>query len=104
MAQQSDVQITAAVPMPDTTLPPPITAKDLEPTEPTPAPAPADTARSEPKQKEPAPPATEPAKDATAPAADPAKAAAAPVTAPPPVRADSEVTDQLAEMITGKQL
>src|SRR6516164_5614787 len=104
MAQQSEVQITAAVPMPDTTLPPPITAKDLEPTEPTPAPVPADTATSEPKEQDAAPPAAEPAKDATAPATDPAKAAAAPVTAPPPVSVDSAVTEQLREMITGKQL
>ena len=104
VAQQSDEQITAAVPMPDTTLPPPITARDLEPTDPTPAPVPADTATSEPKQQDAAPPAAEPAKDATAPAADPAKAAAVPVTAPTPVSADSAVTEQLREMITGKQL
>ena len=71
MAQQSEQQIEAAVPMPDTDLPPPLTAKDVASTPSTPA---ADTTKTEPKQ------------DAAAPAAEPAKAAAAPAPPPPTAR------------------
>src|SRR5450755_2566315 len=82
MAQQSDSQIYAAVPMPDTDLPPPLTAKDVTNTPSTP---PADTIKAEPKQ------------DAVAPAAEPAKAASTPAAT-----ADSAIADQLREMISGK--
>jgi murein L,D-transpeptidase YcbB/YkuD len=83
LAQQSDKQISAAVPMPNTDLLPPLTAKDVQP-----APAAAEP-KSEPKQ------------DAAAPSAEPAKAAAAPAT---PASTDTQVADQLRELITGKKL
>jgi len=86
MAQQSDSRVVAAVPVPDTTLPPPPTAKDLAPT-----PAPAAPAASQ------AAPVT-PKQDAAAPAAEPAKAAAAPVTT-----ADGGVGDKIRELISSKQ-
>ena len=70
MAQQSDQQIDAAVPMPDTDLLPPLTAKDVASTPSTPS---ADT-KAEPKQ------------DVAAPAAEPAKAAAAPAATRCPPR------------------
>jgi murein L,D-transpeptidase YcbB/YkuD len=76
MAQQSDSRVVAAVPVPDTTLPPPPTMKDFTAT---PAPAAA------PKQQ-------------AAPAAEPAKAAAAPVTT-----ADGGVGDKIRELIASKQ-
>ena len=81
LAQQSEQQIEAAVPMPNTDLLPPLTAKDVAGTPSTPS---ADI-KAEPKQ------------DAAAPAAEPAKAAAAPA-----VTAGSPVADQLREMISGK--
>ncbi len=81
MAQQTDQQkIDAAVPVPDTALPPPLTAKDV-------APEKAQTAAPAPK--------AEPVQNAVAPAAAPAKPAAA---------ADSAVADKLREIVTGKQL
>jgi murein L,D-transpeptidase YcbB/YkuD len=83
LAQQSEQQIEAAVPMPNTDLLPPLTAKDVAGTPNTPS---ADTTQAEPKQ------------NAAAPAAEPAKAAAVPAAA----TADSAVTDQLREMISGK--
>jgi murein L,D-transpeptidase YcbB/YkuD len=97
-AQQTDQQrIDAAVPVPDTTLPPPLTARDIEQ-----APAGAaaiDTKPIEPKQ-EAATPAVEPPKaapvqNATSPAAEPAK---------PVVSADAALTDKLREFVTGRQL
>jgi murein L,D-transpeptidase YcbB/YkuD len=81
LAQQSEQQITAAVPMPNTDLLPPLTAKDVAGTPSTPS---ADI-KAEPKQ------------DAAAPAAEPAKAAAAPAAT-----AGSPVADQLREMISGR--
>ena len=81
LAQQSEQQIEAAVPMPNTDLLPPLTAKDVAGTPSTPS---ADI-KAEPKQ------------DAAAPAAEPAKAAAAPAAT-----AGSPVADQLREMISGK--
>jgi L,D-transpeptidase YcbB len=81
LAQQSEKQIQAAVPMPDTTLPPPLTAKDVASTPGTPS---ADI-KAEPKQ------------DAAAPAVEPAKAAATPAAT-----TGSPVADQLREMIAGK--
>jgi len=81
LAQQSEQQIEAAVPMPDTDLLPPLTAKDVASTPSTPS----TDIKAEPKQ------------DAAAPAAEPAKAAAAPAAT-----AGSPVADQLREMISGK--
>jgi len=81
LAQQSEQQITAAVPMPNTDLLPPLTAKDVAGTPSTPS---ADI-KAELKQ------------DAAAPAAEPAKAAAVPAAT-----AGSPVADQLREMISGK--
>jgi L,D-transpeptidase YcbB len=73
MAQQSDSRIVAAVPVPDTTLPPPPTAKDLA--------------------AKPAPTAPQ-----AAPAAEPAKAEASPATT-----ALDGVSDKVRELISGKQ-
>ena len=73
-AQQSEEPVQASVPTPDTSLPPPLTAKDVGST-PVQA-APSDTAKEAPKQ------------DATAPAST--------------STADSAVTDKLREMIGGK--
>jgi len=117
-AQQTDQQkIDAAVPVPDTTLPPAPTAKDIEPA--APAPAAAEVKPAEPKQEAatPAaePPKAEPAQNAAAPAAEPAKPEQAkpeqakteqaqPEQAKPAVTADTAVSDKLREMVTGKQL
>jgi len=89
MAQQSEKQIESAVPMPDTSLPPPLTAKDVEDT-PSKA-APADIARNATKQDAAAaePSKTEPT--VTAPAATTTSATA-----------DNAITDKLREMIAGK--
>ena len=86
MAQQSDKQIESAVPMPDTSLLPPLTATDIAGTPKQTAQP--DTAKDAPQQNA-AAPAVEPAKTVTAPAA--------------PVTADSAVSDRLREMVTGKQ-
>ncbi|MGH6683271.1 MAG: L,D-transpeptidase family protein, partial [Pseudolabrys sp.] len=92
MAQQADKQVSAAIPLPDTSLPPPLTAKDVENT---PAATPAsEPAKTEPKQDAAVPAKAEPAK------AEPVKAAATAATA----TTDSAVADQLKQMITGKQL
>ena len=77
MAQQSDKQVEAAVPMPDTALPPPLTAKDVEAT---------------------------PSQAVPAPAAEPAKAATAPAAISPAASEDSAVTDKLRDMFAGKAL
>ena len=68
--------------MPDTTLPPPLTMKDIE--KPAAQAAPAPIVKDEPKQT------------ATTPAAEPAKAA-------PTATAGSEIGDKLRELITSKQ-
>ena len=82
MAQQTDTPPQAAtVPMPDTTLPPPLTAKDVGAT------PSADTAKDAPQQ------------NAVAPIAEPAKVAAAPDASGV---ADSVVSDKLRELIAGK--
>ncbi len=86
MAQQSDSRVVAAVPVPDTTLPPPLTAKDLSAAPAPAAPAAPQAAPAAPKQ------------DAAAPAAEPAKAAAAPVTT-----ADGGIGDKIRDLISGKQ-
>jgi murein L,D-transpeptidase YcbB/YkuD len=107
-AQQTDEQqLNAAVPMPDTTLPPPPTLKDIAP--------------PEAKTAEPAKPAADaqpqpaPVKDAGAPAAAPVEKAAAPLAAPvqeskapaepakPIGVASQAVADALRDLITGKQ-
>ena len=86
-AQQAESPLQTAVPVPDTSLPPPLTAKDIEARDTHSAPA---VIKQEPKP------------DATAPSTEPAKAAAAP-TAAPVSAADSGVADKLRELITGKQ-
>ena len=85
-AQQSEQQIEAAVPMPDTDLLPPLTAKDVASTPSTPS----TDIKAEPKH------------DAAAPAAEPATAAAVPAATPVSATADSAVADQLRETISGK--
>src|SRR5512141_1952909 len=71
LAQQSDKEIGAAVPVPNTDLLPPLTAKDIQTT------------------------------PAAAPSAEPAKAAETPAA---PAGADTQVADQLRDLITGKKL
>ncbi len=87
-AQQTEKAVQASVPVPDTSLPPPLTAKDFE----TPAKqaAPADISKDEPKQ------------NVTAPSVEPAKAATAP-TAAPVATADSAVADKLRELVASRQ-
>jgi L,D-transpeptidase YcbB len=87
MAQQAETAIQASVPMPDTTLPPPLTAKDLEKT-------PSQAAPAEPKQNAATPAAT--------PAAEPAKAETPPVAAPA-VTAESPVAEKLRELVASRQ-
>ena len=87
MAQQSEQKIDAAVPMPDTNLLPPLTAKDVMGAPSAPA---AEATPVAPKQ------------DAAAPATEPAKAAVAPAATPVPASADSAVADQLRDMIASK--
>ncbi|MFY9599484.1 MAG: hypothetical protein WAR02_04560, partial [Pseudolabrys sp.] len=81
VAQQTDKPVQALVPVPDTSLPPPLTAKDVA----TPAKqvAPANIAKDEPKQ------------NATAPSAEPANTATVSTTASP----DNPVADKLRELI-----
>src|SRR5262249_56664696 len=81
MAQQAD-KPEASIPMPDTTLPPPLTLKDIE--------KPAPLGKPTPGLKD------EPQHTATTPAAEPPKAA-------PIATAGGEVGDKLRELITGKQ-
>ena len=104
MAQQSEQQIEAAVPMPDTTLLPPLTANDVTSARNA---APADAAKAEPRRDITAPAdiiAPEPKQDAAAPAVEPPKAAAVLAATPVSATADSAVADQLRDMIAGKQL
>ena len=68
MAQQSDDQVTAAVPMPDTALLPPLTAKDIEPTA-----APATRGRQEPSRTPLNRPRSSRSRKPPTPAAEPAK-------------------------------
>jgi murein L,D-transpeptidase YcbB/YkuD len=81
MAQQADRGTEALVPMPDTTLPPPLTAKDLEAPARQAAPV---TAKDEPKQA------------ATNSTAESAKAA-------PVATTGNEIAEKLRELITSKQ-
>jgi len=78
-AQQTESLAQASVPVPDTSLPPPLTAKDVQ--------APAKQATKE-----------EPKQDAAAPASEPTKSTAA--AAPTP---DSPVGEKLRDLITGRQ-
>ena len=80
MAQQSQTRVAAAVPVPDTTLPPPLTAKDFAAT---PAPSAPQAAPVAPKQ------------DTAIPAAEPAKAAT--------TTALDGVADKVRELISGRQ-
>src|SRR5262249_57999892 len=84
-AQQAESPLQTAVPVPDTSLPPPLTAKDIEARDTHSAPA---VIKQEPKP------------DATAPSTEPAKAAAAP-TAAPVSAADSGVAAKMAATLTG---
>ncbi|HET7164692.1 MAG TPA: L,D-transpeptidase family protein [Pseudolabrys sp.] len=81
VAQQTETSVRTAVPVPDTSLPPPLTAKDIE----APAKQAAPVTKDEPKQT------------ATIPAVEPAKAAA------PVATADGGVSDKLRELISSKQ-
>ena len=81
VAQQTETSVRTAVPVPDTSLPPPLTAKDIE----APAKQAAPITKDEPKQT------------ATIPAVEPAKAVA------PVATADSGVSDKLRELISSKQ-
>jgi L,D-transpeptidase YcbB len=81
IAQQSDNPTTASVPVPDTALPPPLTAKDVE------APA---------KEAAPAAAKEEPKQNATTAPSEPAKAANNAVPTDP-------VGEKLRELITGRQ-
>jgi len=87
VAQQPDKPVQASVPVPDTSLPPPLTAKDVE--VPAKQAAPANIVKDEPKQTATTSPA-DPSKDATA------STTAAAITDP--------VADKLRELITGRQL
>ena len=90
MAQQSQTRVAATVPVPDTTLPPPPTAKDFAAT-PTPAPPAASQA---------APVA--PKQDTATPAAEPVKAATPPAASPTTTALDG-VADKVRELISGRQ-
>jgi len=79
MAQQTETAIQASVPMPDTTLPPPLTAKDVE----------AKPAASAPKQE-------------AVPAAEGAKAAA-PSAVAPAATAEGGVADKIREIVASRQ-
>jgi len=103
LAQQSPQQIEAAVPMPDTSLLPPLTAKDLALPG---SAAPADSIKEAAKgDSEPYTTATVPAKEeATPPAAEPPKAdtaTSAPASAP---TIDAQVSDQLRDLVTSRRL
>ncbi len=98
MAQQSEKRIESAVPMPDTSLPPPLTAKDIAvaPIQPAPTNAGTDAikgATSDTAKPIAAAPAAEPVK------AEPAKTASEPAAT---MISDSAVADKLRELITGK--
>jgi murein L,D-transpeptidase YcbB/YkuD len=79
MAQQAGKPAEALIPMPDTTLPPPLTLKDIE--KPSPLGKPTAAAKDEPRQT------------ATPPAGEPRSTAAV----------GSEIGDKLRELITGRQ-
>lgn len=109
MAQQMDQQqIDAAVPVPDTTLPPPPTMKDIEPAQAAP---PAIETKQSATAPAPADAKPEPVQNAATPAAEPAKAEPAKVEASQPApaatssaTADSAVADKLRDIIASKQI
>jgi L,D-transpeptidase YcbB len=86
LAQRTETSVQTAVPVPDTSLPPPLTAKDLE----APAKQAAPVIKDEPKQ------------NAAATAAEPAKTGTVP-TAAPVATADGGIADKLRELISSKQ-
>src|SRR5262249_17415432 len=86
-AQQTETSVQTGVPVPDTSLPPPLTAKDVA------VPA---------KQASPAALKDEPKVNAAAAAAEPAKTGTVP-TATQAATADSGVADKLRELISSKQ-
>ena len=85
-AQQTETSVQTAVPVPDTSLPPPLTAKDLE--------APAKQAAPGTKN--------EPNQNGAAATAEPTKTGTVP-TATPVTTAESGVADKLRELISSKQ-
>lgn len=89
LAQSAPPAEAASVPTPDTSLPPPLTAKDVAPAAPT-ASAPA------------ANPAPAPTAEAKPAAAAPAPAASAPASAPTLASADNAIADKLREIANGK--
>jgi len=92
LAQQAGKPAEASIPMPDTTLPPPLTIKDIE------KPAAQTSPATQATQAAPAPIVKdEPKQTATTPAAEPAKAT-------PTATVGGEVGDKLRELITSKQL
>jgi murein L,D-transpeptidase YcbB/YkuD len=86
MAQQTEKPAATSVPVPDTTLPPPVTAKDID--APAKQAAPAAIIKDEPRQ------------NAAAPAIEPPKAATANAA---PATTGNPVADKVRELITGKQ-
>jgi murein L,D-transpeptidase YcbB/YkuD len=114
MAQQAENPVAAVVPMPDTTLPPPLTVQDIAaPSQAAPpavtldAPKQTELKPSEPQQNTAEPAKDEPKQNAIAPAAEPAivqpeKAATAPAAATPSASADNAVADKLRELVTSK--
>jgi L,D-transpeptidase YcbB len=85
LAQQTETAIQTAVPVPDTTLPPPLTAKDVE----APAKQAAPVIKGEPAQN--AATAAEPTKTGTVPASTPV------------TTAESGIADKLHELLSSKQ-
>ena len=85
-AQQTEAAVQMAVPVPDTSLPPPLTAKDVEAPAKQPAPATKDGAKQ----------------NAAAAAAEPAKTGTVP-TATPVATADGAIAEKLRELISSKQ-
>jgi L,D-transpeptidase YcbB len=108
LAQQAVQTIEAVAPVPETDASPPPTGKAVQaPSQAQPADiakdAPKADPKNEPKQDAATPaaePKSEPKQDTAAPAAEPAKA----VAAPAPAGVDTQVADQLRELITGKRL
>ena len=98
MAQQTAKPVAkpveASIPMPDTSLPPPLTIKDIQ-TPARQAEAPADIMKDEVKKDAASPAAT--------PAAEPAKAAATPAAAAPAATVEAGLSDKLRELINGRQ-
>src|SRR5690349_10926419 len=82
VAQQAGKPAEASIPMPDTTLPPPLTLKDIE--KPSPLGKPTAAAKDEPQQT------------ATPPTGEPPRSTAT-------AAVGSEIGDKLRELITGRQ-